>query len=187
MDQQHALQIQSSTIRYFLDKIYITAILRFALIYINIIFTYFIYIAPVSLQENNPCDLRFVDLQICRYASPVLDLVYILFCCCTQETRSKYYDQVIDEYYETLSKCIERAGYDPNILFPYEALSEHFIKFGKYAAAMATYTLQIFTSKDVDINDAYDNNKLQSRVQNDSVYKNMIIGTFKDLVDKNYI
>ncbi|XP_011143872.1 uncharacterized protein LOC105185799 isoform X4 [Harpegnathos saltator] len=38
-------------------------------------------------QEKIPCDLRFLDFQICRYASPVLDIVYLLFCCCTQETR----------------------------------------------------------------------------------------------------
>lgn len=142
-----------------------------------------------KFQEKNPCDLRFVDLQICRYASPVLDLVYLLFCCCTQETRSKYYDKVIHEYYETLSKCIRKAGYDPDILFPYEVLSEHFTKFGKYAAAMATYTLHIFTSNDLDIKNAYDSDStvLHERVENDSLYRNMLIGTFKDLVDRNYI
>ncbi|XP_011871470.1 PREDICTED: uncharacterized protein LOC105564015 [Vollenhovia emeryi] len=138
-------------------------------------------------QANNPCDLRFVDLQICRYASPVLDLVYILFCCCTHETRSKYYDQVVHEYYETLSKCIKRAGYDPNILFPYEALCQHFLKFGKFAAGMATYTTHIFTSNDVELKITHDNKILQERIQNDSFYRNMLRCTFKDLVDRNYI
>lgn len=130
--------------------------------------------------------MRFIDLQICRYASPVLDLLYILFCCCTQETRSKYFDQVIDEYYETLSKCIKRAGYDPDILFPYEVLSEHLTKFGKYAAGMAIYTIHIFTGN-VEIKNAYDNDILQERIENDSFYRNMLIGTFKDLIDRNYI
>lgn len=138
-------------------------------------------------QEKNPCDLRFVDLQICRYASPVLDLVYLLFCCCTQEIRSRYYDQVIHEYYNTLAKSIERAGYDPKILFPYEVLSEHFTKFGKFAAVMATYTIHIFTSNGAELTKSYNNKVLQERVKNDSFYRNMLIGTFKDLVDKNYI
>ncbi|KAL0111330.1 hypothetical protein PUN28_012906 [Cardiocondyla obscurior] len=138
-------------------------------------------------QEKNPCDLRFIDLQVSRYASPVLDLVYVLFCCCTQETRSQYFDQVIREYYETLSVCIKKAGYDPNILFPYEILCQHLIKFGKYAAAMATYTIHIFTNKDVEIKDTYNENVLKDRVKNDSLYRNMLIGTFKDLVDRNYI
>ncbi|KYM98291.1 PREDICTED: uncharacterized protein LOC108777664 [Cyphomyrmex costatus] len=139
-------------------------------------------------QENNPCDLRFIDLQICRYASPVLDIVYMLFCCCTQETRSKYFDQVIDEYYEALSRCIERAGYDPNILFPYEVLIQHLTKFGKYAAGMATYTIHIFTNNnEIEIKDTYDSGILQERIENDSFYKSMLRDTFKDLIDRNYI
>ncbi|KYM98290.1 hypothetical protein ALC62_10993 [Cyphomyrmex costatus] len=139
-------------------------------------------------KENNPCDLRFIDFQICRYASPVLDILYMLFCCCTQETRSKYFDQVIDEYYEALSRCIERAGYDPNILFPYEVLIQHLTKFGKYAAGMATYTIHIFTSNnDVKIEDVNDSEILQERIENDSFYKSMLRDTFKDLVDRNYI
>ncbi|XP_011702312.1 PREDICTED: uncharacterized protein LOC105458579 [Wasmannia auropunctata] len=138
-------------------------------------------------KEGNPCDLRFLDLQICRYASPVLDLVYLLFCCCTQETRRKHFDQVIHEYYETLSKCIEKAGYDPNILFPYEVLSQHFTKFGKFAAMMATFVLHIFTSNDVEMNSTYLNDILRERGENDSFYRSMVIGTFKDLVDRNYI
>ncbi|XP_012054241.1 PREDICTED: uncharacterized protein LOC105617285 [Atta cephalotes] len=138
-------------------------------------------------EENIPYDLRFIDLQLCRYASPVLDLLYILFCCCTQETRNEYFDQVIYEYHETLSRYIERAGYDPNILFPYEVLSKHLTKFGKYAAGMATYTIHIFTSNDVEIKNAYDSDILRERIENDSFYRSMLIGTFKDLVDRNYI
>jgi len=131
--------------------------------------------------------LRFIDLQLCRYASPVLDLLYILFCCCTQETRNEYFDQVIYEYHETLSRYIERAGYDPNILFPYEVLFKHLTKFGKYAAGMATYTIHIFTSNDVEIKNTYDSDILRERIENDSFYRSMLIGTFKDLVDRNYI
>ncbi|KYN09891.1 PREDICTED: uncharacterized protein LOC108769389 [Trachymyrmex cornetzi] len=138
-------------------------------------------------KENNPYDLRFIDLQLSRYASPALDLLYVLFCCCTQEIRSKYFDQVIHEYYETLSRYIERAGYDPDILFPYEVLSEHLTKFGKYAAGMATYTIHAFTSNDVEIKNTYDSDVLQDRIENDSFYRSMLIGTFKDLVDRNYI
>lgn len=133
------------------------------------------------------CDLRFLDLQLCRYASPVLDIVYILFCCCTQETRSKHYNQLVNEYYETLSKCLERFGYDSNTLFPYEILFQHFTRFGKYAAGMALYVLHLFTSNDSDIQTAYNTSVLEERLKNDNFYRNMIKGTFKDLVDKNYI
>jgi len=60
-----------------------------------------------------------------------------------QETTSKYVDQIIYNYYKALSKYIKRAGYNPTILFPREILSQHFIKFGKYAAGMAIFTLHL--------------------------------------------
>ncbi|XP_026830633.1 uncharacterized protein LOC105274771 [Ooceraea biroi] len=146
----------------------------------NILFKY-------DKDGKTPRDLRFLDFQLCRYASPVLDLVYILFCCCTQETRSKYYDQLIHEYYETLSKYLRKCGYDPDILFPYEALSQQFIKFGKFAAGMALYVLHLFSIEDADIGIMNDNTVLFERLQTDSFYRSMVKGTFKDLVDRNYL
>lgn len=137
-------------------------------------------------EENVPYDFRFIDLQVCRYASPVLDIVYILFCCCTQEMRSKHHDELINEYYKTLSKFLERFGYDSNIIFPYEILLQHFVKFGRYAAGMAFYVLHLFTSND-DMRFAYNLSVLEERLKNDNLYRNMVKGTFKDLVDKNYI
>lgn len=136
---------------------------------------------------KTPCDLRFLDFQLCRYASPVLDLVYVLFCCCTQETRKKHYDQMIREYYETLSRFLEKCGYDPDILFPYEALMQQLVKFGKYGAGMALYVLHLFSTEDGEISLMNDMNLLEERLQTDSFYRSMVKGTFKDLVDKNYI
>ncbi|XP_036146115.1 uncharacterized protein LOC118646716 [Monomorium pharaonis] len=139
-------------------------------------------------QEKNPCDLRFLDFQLCRYASPVLDLVHILFCCCTQETRSKCFDQIIkDVYYKTLSDTIKKAGYDPNVLFSYEILLQHFTKFGKHAAGIATFTVHYYTTNDVDFTSVYDTNRLEERIEKDSFYRNMLIETFKDIIDRNYI
>ncbi|RLU14993.1 hypothetical protein DMN91_012880 [Ooceraea biroi] len=104
-----------------------------------------------------------------------------------KETRSKYYDQLIHEYYETLSKYLRKCGYDPDILFPYEALSQQFIKFGKFAAGMALYVLHLFSIEDADIGIMNDNTVLFERLQTDSFYRSMVKGTFKDLVDRNYL
>lgn len=143
-----------------------------------------------SSREERPQDLRFLDFQICRYASPVLDILYLLFCCCTQELRNEYYDKLIDEYYEALSKRIKKAGYDSNILFPYEELHKQLIKFGKCAAAMAIFTLHIFTDNKgeyTDVANLRDTIKLENKIQNDIFYRYMVKGTFKDLIGKNYL
>jgi len=142
----------------------------------------------MSFQDGKtPYDLRFIDFQLSRYASPVLDLVYILFCCCTQETRSKYYDQLVHEYYETLAKFLKKYGYDPDILFPYEALLQQFRKFGMYAAGMALYVIHLFSIDDSDLDLMYNSNLLEERIQTNNFYKSMLKGTLKDLIDRNYI
>lgn len=94
---------------------------------------------------------------------------------------------MINEYYEALSKCLERFDYDSNTLFSYEKLFQYFIRFEKYAAGIALCVLHLFTSNESDIQIAYDTSVFEGRLKNDSFYRNMIKGTFKDLVDKNYI
>jgi len=73
-----------------------------------------------------------------------------------QETRSKYVDQMIYDYYKALSKYIKRAGYNPNILFLREVLFQHFIKCGKYAAGMATFILHFTFISNVELKNIFD-------------------------------
>lgn len=140
-------------------------------------------------QEGKPCDIRFIDFQVCRYASPVIDLVYTFFCCCAPETRSKYYDRLLHDYHEALSKSLESFGYDPNDFFPYEVLSEHLMKFGKFGAGMALFCLPIFynDSDDKSLETAYTKEALEERLETSSFFRNNIKRAFKDIIDKNYI
>lgn len=59
-------------------------------------------------DKNHPVLACFIDWQIARYASPVLDIVYYLFNCTTKEMRDKYYDSLLKIYHETLSYQILR-------------------------------------------------------------------------------
>lgn len=59
-------------------------------------------------DKDHPVLACFIDWQIARYASPVLDIVYYLFNCTTKEMRDKYYDSLLKIYHETLSYQILR-------------------------------------------------------------------------------
>lgn len=65
-------------------------------------------ILSLYLQNGRPIDIRFLDFQIMRYASPVCDLMYYIFSCTTKSLRDKHYRDFIDTYYESLSRFIER-------------------------------------------------------------------------------
>lgn len=65
-------------------------------------------IFPFNGQNKKPVDVRLLDWQISRYSSPVLDLVYYIFCCTTKPIRDQCYDELIKTYHTSLSKMLTR-------------------------------------------------------------------------------
>jgi hypothetical protein len=56
-----------------------------------------------------------------------------------------------------------------------------------YAAGMALYVLHLFSIDDNDLDLSYDQSLLEEKLQTNNFYKSMVKGTFKDLIDKDYI
>ncbi|OWR43359.1 uncharacterized protein LOC116773618 [Danaus plexippus] len=71
-------------------------------------------------NNNVPVATKIIDFQISRCASPVLDVCFVFSACTEQELRTKYYDKLIDYYYEVLSQRITELGSDPNRLYSYD-------------------------------------------------------------------
>jgi hypothetical protein len=59
-------------------------------------------------QNGRPVELRLIDFQIIRYASPVLDVLQYLFLATTKELRDEHFDEFLNVYYEALSGFIKR-------------------------------------------------------------------------------
>ena len=62
----------------------------------------------VAFQNNAPVELRLLDFQIARYASPVLDVLYYVFCCTTKELRDEHYEDLLKIYHSSLSDFLKR-------------------------------------------------------------------------------
>lgn len=60
--------------------------------------------------DNNgkPIDINFLDWQTTRHASPIIDIVYYMFCCTTEELRAQNYDDFLKVYHDSLSAHIRR-------------------------------------------------------------------------------
>lgn len=54
-------------------------------------------------DDGKPIDVRFLDYQLSRYASPACDIVYYLYCCTSKELRDAHYDTFLRTYHESLS------------------------------------------------------------------------------------
>lgn len=58
--------------------------------------------------NGKPIEVCFLDWQTVRAASPIIDLVYYMFCCTTKTLRDTCYDEIMHIYHDSLSTHIKR-------------------------------------------------------------------------------
>lgn len=56
--------------------------------------------------DGKPTEACFIDWQISRCSSPIIDIVYYMFCCTAKELRDAHYDEFLKIYHESLSTHI---------------------------------------------------------------------------------
>lgn len=152
-------------------------------------------------HENGiPVDIRLLDWQICRYASPVLDLMYFIFTASTKAFRDQHYEALLDVYHQSLSGFLRRLGSDPEKLFPRKALDEQLQTFGRFGLLMAVMLLPVITTKSEDVPDLEEMaEKMESgadvseEVHNfrsestEAIYREKMTGCCRDMVRLGYI
>lgn len=84
----------------------------------NIMFKY-------GLDSVTPISLKFVDLQMCFYNSPVYDLQYFLSTSLNLEVRQNHMEELLLAYHGTLVKQLELYSYKGDIL-TFEQLKKDF-------------------------------------------------------------
>lgn len=97
--------------------------------------------------------MAFIDLQIARYASPVLDLTYFLFTSTDKRLRDVHFEDLLQIYHNALSGLIRRCGENPDKLFPYEALKQQLKDFGRFGMVMSMMVLPVISMKPHEIPD----------------------------------
>lgn len=77
--------------------------------------------------------VSIIDWQLMRYCSPAMDLLYYIFGSTDKAFRDKYYEQLLQTYYGSLSKIVRELGSNPDTLFTYQDLLKELQQFGQYA------------------------------------------------------
>lgn len=103
--------------------------------------------------DKQPTFMAFIDFQVARYVSPVLDLMYFIFVSTDKPLRDAHYENLLQTYYSSLSHIIRRCGEDSEVLFPYEAFREQLIKFGRFGIPMAFMLVPMISSKPDELAD----------------------------------
>ncbi|XP_046389749.1 uncharacterized protein LOC124158620 isoform X3 [Ischnura elegans] len=93
----------------------------------NIMFSY----EKDELGQEVPLDAILLDLQVARYAPPVLDIILFLYVCTRRDLRERHLKDFIKFYHDTLAEYAPKE-YIERVL-PFERLLEmydHYLDFG---------------------------------------------------------
>lgn len=121
-------------------------------------------------------DIRILDWQIIRYASPAIDLHYNLFTSTDKALRDKEYEQLLNSYHKSLSRTVRLLGSNPNELFTFDNLKDELKRCGNYILLMAPVLLSISLANSSQISNI--DEMLESAIKGDS--KPDLITSFND-------
>ncbi|RZC37343.1 EcKinase, DUF1679, and/or APH domain containing protein [Asbolus verrucosus] len=97
----------------------------------NLMFKY-----EATEDGKKPIDMRLLDWQFIKIGSPVCDLSYCLYSGAPKEILDSL-DTFLKIYYDNFSSFLKELGSDPEKLFPYEALKDHWKKYSRFGMSMA--------------------------------------------------
>lgn len=150
-------------------------------------------------QSGNVDRVCFIDWQIMRFSSPVIDLVYNLCGSSDKKFRKTHYPKLLDHYYDTLQWQIRKLGSDPDVLFPYNVFQEHLKRFGRMAFVMAPMFCEVVLANSADVPDLDELSKKMDSGDGESVslvhnqdeqtkqlYKERLSELLADLIELGY-
>lgn len=96
-------------------------------------------------DRGEPSKVMFFDWQLSQFGSPTLDVAHYIFCSLDERIRSKHYHELVDCYYNSLSKTLEKFGCDDQKLFTLADLKNQFRKYGRTCLLAGPILSQIMT------------------------------------------
>ncbi|XP_018568333.1 uncharacterized protein LOC108908702 [Anoplophora glabripennis] len=97
-------------------------------------------------NPHKPTKVCFLEWQLSKMGSPVLDLSYFFFVCSSKEM---FYDykSYLKIYYETLSENLRKLSCDPENIFPYMLLERHWKTYAKFGLYMGLIVITLMLSE----------------------------------------
>uniref|UniRef100_A0A182T5A6 CHK kinase-like domain-containing protein n=1 Tax=Anopheles maculatus TaxID=74869 RepID=A0A182T5A6_9DIPT len=151
-----------------------------------------------NYKKGAPEHIVLLDWQISRYVSPVLDLVYFLFCCTDEEFRRRHYDEMINVYYNSFETLVEKLGHSSQEVFPRTALMRQLRRYGKFGILMAIFLVPMLCTRNEDLLDMdeaaekyRDTNKMDlagmTMNANKQAYRSRMSAVVRDIVRYGYL
>ncbi|EDS41970.1 Juvenile hormone-inducible protein [Culex quinquefasciatus] len=134
-----------------------------------------------------PNEIRLLDWQLCRYTSPVYDLMYFICVSTDESMRAKYYNQLLDIYYQSLGDHLRRLGGDPDKQFPRAALDDQLKRFGRFGLLISFLVLPMICTPNDEMPDVGEKmEKAQKELQAGEEGKSSVIFSKTELANAMY-
>ncbi|KAL4706689.1 hypothetical protein ACJJTC_014444 [Scirpophaga incertulas] len=75
-----------------------------------------------KIENEKPIECIIIDYQLSKEACPVSDILYMLFNCTDHESRTKYFYDWLDFYYDELDRSLNYFGMKASCEYPREQL-----------------------------------------------------------------
>ncbi|XP_045477849.1 uncharacterized protein LOC123683000 [Harmonia axyridis] len=100
---------------------------------------------------NIASENKYFDFQVSNVNTPVEDLSFFIYGHCDKDVLDKL-DLVLQDYYATLSETVKKLGSDPEKIFSYEDLEEHWRKYGMSGviSALEIIKLQLIHEDEIE-------------------------------------
>ncbi|XP_062555327.1 uncharacterized protein LOC134220323 [Armigeres subalbatus] len=139
-------------------------------------------------QDGAPREVVLLDWQLVRYGSPVLDLLYFLFCCTDESLRERHFDELVRIYYTALKDLVEILGSDIMDVFPLTALLRQLKSFGKFAVIMAALDIPVLCTDPANIQNHGDAAAaFSASPEAQRRYRNRMGGVIRDAIKYGYL
>ncbi|XP_063932922.1 uncharacterized protein LOC135144775 isoform X2 [Zophobas morio] len=129
-----------------------------------------------------PLKVAFLDWQMAKYMSPIMDLSYFLFSCISEEDLEELDDILITYHKSFINQLHELGVKDPRVVYPLRQLLNDWKSYSKYGVLSASLVLKIIhTGKDEvkDIGDVAESGQdftaaFDSKIRDTENYKKRI-------------
>uniref|UniRef100_A0A1I8PPI3 CHK kinase-like domain-containing protein n=1 Tax=Stomoxys calcitrans TaxID=35570 RepID=A0A1I8PPI3_STOCA len=96
---------------------------------------------------------KLIDFQLSRYASPILDLVHYLYTSTEGDLRKKYFEELLDTYFEHLKAHISYHNLIIDDIYPKKIFMQQLKDYGIYGFCMAAFSIPFFISTSSELPD----------------------------------
>ena len=119
-------------------------------------------------QTNNNdkklIEMRLLDLQLMKTGSPVCDLSYCLYSGASKSVFDNL-EKYLKTYYDSLSSTLHEFGLNPEKIFPFHVLKEHWKKYARFGMIMALMVINLKCTDKEDLIDFTDDFQLDMNEQ----------------------